>query len=95
MKNKDTKEERQHFSRLELHNSNQPKVEKVGDEVQTEGSGKSSGENKHTEGIFLYRNFHNLPRPSDQHVIKNEAKRICFQNPGGEGIPTVIWRSYQ
>lgn len=46
MKNKDTKEERQHFSRPELHNSNRPKVEKVGDEEQAEGSGKSSWENR-------------------------------------------------
>lgn len=95
MKNKDTKEEKQHFSRLELQNSNRPKVEKVGDEEKAEGSGKSSWENKCTEGIFLSRNFHNLPRPSDQQVIKNEVKRMCFQNPVGEGSPTVIWRSCQ
>lgn len=69
VKNKDTREERQHFSHLELCKASRLKVEKVRDKKQMEGFGKSSSENKCTEGIFLYRNFHNLLRPSDQHVI--------------------------
>lgn len=95
VKNKDTKEERdsilvawsyitqihQKWKKWEMRNKRRDLVNPLG--------------RTNAEGMFLYRNFHNLPRHSDQHGIKNEAKRMCFQNPVGEGIPTVIWRSCQ
>lgn len=62
---KDRSKERCHFSHPELHNSNQSKMEKVRNENLMEGPSKSSWENKCTEGTFLYRSIHILPRHSD------------------------------
>jgi hypothetical protein len=57
-----------------------------------EGPSKSSWKNKCTEGIFLYRSIHNLPRHSDRYVIKYGTRRLCFKKPVGVEI-AIKWES--